>query len=111
MSIEPIRYIVTNLLLAVVQNRLANTLADLIDIPIPNGLALPHIVDGRAGDGFLTIAREVPSNTKTTGADGEVIKTKSRNASGSLQRRATEGTLHLDAHAGHGRSEGMQPSI
>jgi hypothetical protein len=34
LSIEPIRYIVTNLLLAVVQNRLANTLADLIDIPI-----------------------------------------------------------------------------
>ena len=53
-------------------------------IDIGNGLTLPHIVDGRAGDGFLTVAREVPSNSKTTGADGEVLVAKARNISGSF---------------------------
>lgn len=55
-----------------------------VPIEIPNGLALPHIVDGRAGDGFLTIAREVPSNSKQTGADGEVIRVRARNVSGTF---------------------------
>ena len=56
-----------------------------VSIDIPGGLSLPHIVDGRAGDGFFTIGREVALTSKTTGADGEVIAVESKNKSGTLQ--------------------------
>jgi hypothetical protein len=41
-------------------------------------------VDGRGTDAFLSVAREVPSNSKTTGTDGEVVVSKAKNVSGTF---------------------------
>ena len=62
---------------------LASLVGVAVDLPgLPNGLAIPHVIDGRAPDSFLTVAREVPTNSKTTGSDGEVIVNESKNRSG-----------------------------
>lgn len=63
---------------------LAAQLGNAVDVPLPAGLALPHTVDGRGTDAFLSVAREVPSNSKTTGSDGEVVVSKALNVSGSF---------------------------
>ena len=53
----------------------------VVAIPLPSGLSVPHTIDGRA-DSFLTVGREVPTNSKTTGVDGEVVIAESKNRSG-----------------------------
>ena len=54
-----------------------------VEIPgLPPGLTLPHTVDGRATDAFLSVTRETPTNSKVTGSDGEVIVAESLNRSG-----------------------------
>lgn len=58
-------------------------LNEAVDIPgLPDGLSIPHTIDGRGPDAFLTVGREVPTNSKTTGSDGEVIVQESKNRSG-----------------------------
>jgi hypothetical protein len=61
---------------------LAAILGQAVDVGLPNGLSIPHVIDGYGTDAFLTVAREVATNSKTTGSDGEVIVQESRNASG-----------------------------
>jgi hypothetical protein len=51
-------------------------------LPLPDGLAVPHTIDGRNSDSFLTVARAVVVNTEMVGADGEVIPIQSKNAVG-----------------------------
>jgi len=53
-----------------------------VSVALPNGLAIPHVVDGRGPDAFLSVARETASNSKSTGADGEVTISESKNRSG-----------------------------
>lgn len=54
-----------------------------VDVPgIPDGLALPHVLDGRGPDNFLTVSREVATNSKATGSDGEVVVAEAKNRSG-----------------------------
>ena len=58
-------------------------LNEAVDIPgLPDGLSIPHTLDGRGPDSFLTVAREVATNSKSTGSDGEVIVQESKNRSG-----------------------------
>ena len=64
---------------------LPSVLGAAVDIPgLPDGLAMPHAIDGRAADTFLTVAREVTTNSKATGSDGEVVVSESKNRSGSF---------------------------
>lgn len=44
----------------------------------------PHSVSGFGPDTFVVVEREVETFTKTTGADGEVSRSKSANKSGSI---------------------------
>ncbi len=49
---------------------------------LPNGLAFPHAIDGRGSDEFLNVSREVATNSKDTGSDGEATVQTSLNRSG-----------------------------
>jgi hypothetical protein len=53
-------------------------------IPLPDGLAIPHTLDGRNTDNFLTVARTNPVNTEQVGADGEVIVIQSKAVTGAF---------------------------
>lgn len=69
---------------------LSTILGVAVDLDLPLGLAVPHIVDGRAPDAFLSVAREVPTNSKTTGSDGEVTVNESKNRSGTFTVTVTQ---------------------
>jgi hypothetical protein len=53
-------------------------------IELPDGLAIPHVLDGRNSDNFLTVARTNPVNTEQAGADGEIIVIQSKVVSGAF---------------------------
>lgn len=64
-----------------------------VSIDLPFGLTIPHAIDGRAPDAFLTVGREVPVNSKTTGADGEVTVNTSLNKSGQFTVTVSQSSL------------------
>jgi hypothetical protein len=72
---------------------LASIIGAEVPIDLPFGLTIPHAIDGIAADAFLTVAREVPTNSKTTGGDGEVTVNTSLNRSGSFTVTVSQSSL------------------